>query len=532
MSALVLSLGVGSAQERYNFLAIDGQAQPGTVGPYYFVKQGNSSDAFAKADLFAQALGVDLKFDGVAKQLVFSRGDASVTLRATGNVLQGLQTRAGTLQVNGEARNSPMGIIVEGSSYVPVDPLVNAFGGRSDFDAENLVLFVDTEKQAVQQATPTAAKVGTPRYGFQESSSRVALNLPTGASYHLLVAADRLVVQLDGLSADAFRQAVNDPFLEAFYFAEVGGSLALVVDTRYPLTPDGRGYRAALLPVSAERPDTEVLYIDFAPDLQSEAAAPLTETVTAEPVTPLTSETVAATKAPAAAKKTVVIDPGHGGKFAGAQGYVAEEDVVLQVALKLKALLERQGVTVLLTRDSNHELDPSYRADLSARGTLASPETNLFISVHANAVTSSSAKGIETWVFGEPIDDSFIALAIKENGGGDVGQAITQEALADARSVIGDIVRQGQLSYSLTLAEMVQEGMVESTGAKDRGVGQLSLQVLRQARTPAVLVEIGFVTNPDEGPKLGSDAYQGSLAQGLADGIMAFLNQGVSVASR
>ena len=525
------------AQQQYNFLAIDGQAQPTATGPYYFIEQGNSSDAFARADLFAQALGIDVKFDGDTKQLVFSRGGASVFLKATGNILQGLQTRAGTLQVGGEVRNSPMGIIVEGSSYVPVDPIVQAFGGGSVFDPENLVLFVDTAQQETEpqpeSQTPSGASgsAGTPRYGFQENSSRVAINLPAGTAYHLLIADQRLAVQFDGLSVGAFHQAVNDRFLEAFYFADVGGNPALVVDTRYPLAPDGRGYRVGLLPTNDERPDTEVLYIDFASDLQGETAEPLTETVSTGPVTPATTETVVATKAPAAAKKVVVIDPGHGGKFAGAHGYVKEEDVVLQVALKLEALLEQQGVTVLLTRDSNTELDPKYRADLSARGILASPETNLFISIHANAATSS-ASGVETWVFGEPIDDSYIALAIKENGGGDVGAAITQEVSEDAQNVMGDIVRQGQLSYSLKLAEMVQEGMVEVTGAKDRGVRKTYLQVLSQARTPAVLVEIGFVSNPDEGPKLASDGYQGELAQGLADGILAFLNQGVPVASR
>ena len=536
VTAFVLSLLASAAtvcaQEQHNFLAVDGQAQAAAIGPYYFIKQGNSSDAFARADLFAQALGVDLAFDDTSKQLVFSKGALSVTLKATGNILQGLQTRAGTLQVDDEVRNSPMGILVAGSSYVPVGPVVQAFGGRSDFEAESRVLFVDTVQQPVQAPNPPAT-VGTPRYGLQEGSSRVALNLPAGTSYRLLVAADRLAVQLEGLRADAFQQGVDDPFLKAFYFAELDGSLALVVDTRYELASDGRGYRVGLLPVSAERPDTEVLYIDFAPNLQSGAAAPLTGSVT-PPQTSVSAATatVTATKAPAAAKKTVVIDPGHGGKFPGAQGYVAEEDVVLQVALKLKTLLERQGIEVLMTRDSDRELDVKYRADLSARGTLASPETNLFISIHANAVASSKAQGIETWVFGEPIDDSYIALAIKENGGGDVGQAITQEALTDARSVMGDIVRQGQLAYSWKLAEMVQSGMITATGAKDRGVGQLSLQVLRQARTPAVLVELGFVTHPDEGPKLGSDAYQGALAQGLAEGISAFLNQGVPVAQR
>ncbi len=540
---LGLLLGAGAVgQEQHNYLAVNGQAQAAAVGPYYFISQGNSSDAFVKADLFAQALGVAVKFDAGTKQLVFSRGGASVTLKATGNILQGLQARAGTLQVDGEVRNSPMGIIVAGSSYVPVSPIVEALGGSSDYDPESQVLFVDTAPVADTPAAEVplaevpgqaaAGALGPPRYGFQETSSRVALNLPAGTSYRLLVAAERLAVQLDGVSADAFRQAVDDPFLKAFYFADLGGNLALVVDTHYPLAA-GRGYRVGLLPVSAERPDTEVLYIDFAPELQSEAAAPLPEAFRAELPIPATAQaaSVATTRAPAAAKKTVVIDPGHGGKFAGAQGYVAEEDVVLQVALKLKALLERQGVTVLLTREDDRELDPNYRADLRARGVLASPETNLFISIHANAA-SSGANGIETWVFGAPIDDSLIALAIEENGGGDVGEAITQEALAGARSVMSDIIRQGQLSYSETLAEMVQAGMIETTGAKDRGVRQNAYQVLWQARTPAVLVEIGFVTNPDEGPKLGSDGYQSSLAQGLADGILAFLNQGVPVASR
>ena len=133
--------------------------------------------------------------------------------------------------------------------------------------------------------------------------------------------------------------------------------------------------------------------------------------------------------------------------------------------------------------------------------------------------------------FGEPQDDSLIELAVLENGGGDLGRARTAASRADAASIDGDLLREENLSYSTALADTVQEDLVSVTGSQNRGVKQNYFVVIRDARVPAVLVELGFVDSPVEGPKLASDEYRRTLATALADGIEAFLAQGGTLAS-
>jgi len=84
----------------------------------------------------------------------------------------------------------------------------------------------------------------------------------------------------------------------------------------------------------------------------------------------------------------------------------------------------------------------------------------------------------------------------------------------------------------MQLAQMVQDELISATGAKDRGVRPNAFLVLREARSPSILVELGFVSHPEEGPKLASESYQTSLAEALANGVTDFLDQGSSVAER
>jgi hypothetical protein len=161
----------------------------------------------------------------------------------------------------------------------------------------------------------------------------------------------------------------------------------------------------------------------------------------------------------------------------------------------------------------------------------ATPNTNLFVSVHVNSAQNSSASGVETWVFGEPLEPSLIALAVEENGGGAAGEARTREALEVATSIEGDIFKETQLAYSEALATTVQRALIDVTQSADRGVKQNAWYVIRHARSPAILVEIGFATNPDEGTRLTYPEYQAMLAQALAKGITTFLEGGGSVVS-
>lgn len=505
---LVASLvGGAAAQERLNLLAVDNELVD-AAGPYYFIAQGDSANAFARAQPLADALGLDLSFDDASKTLRFSDGRVQARLATTGDILAGLQRRADAFVVDGRpfARPVPMGIVVEGVSYVAVTPLVEAFGGSLQWYPEDRLIAIDSPPE-VRGTLPA------PRVGIHDDFVRVALDLPAGQHYDLAVKDNAFVVRFPDADTGTFREQLAHDLVSDVSTSVLSGEAALVVRTSYPLSPDGNGYRFAVTPKDNA---TDIFYVDFSPELRGDSVARMVEPLEAP---------VALAPAPAQ-RKVVVIDAGHGGHDPGAVSrYAREEAVVLAVALKVKALVEAEGVEVVMTRDRDTFLA------LQERAQMASPERNLFVSIHGNSADDSRANGVETFVFGRPLDPKLIETAIKENGGGELGRVRTEEALKATNEIVGSIVKENQLNYSKNLASVVQEQLVAATGSRDRGVKQNALAVLRFARIPAILVEVGFISNPDEGAKLASEAYQTTVARALATGILEFLDHGGTLAN-
>jgi N-acetylmuramoyl-L-alanine amidase len=514
---LGLAAGIAMAQERHNFLSIDGVLND-DAGPFYFIAQGDSGNAYMRASVFAEAAGLQLRYDASTKRLTFSAGLREVVIEATSDVRDGLVKRPGMVRYSGGALDSPMAILVDGASYVPITPIVAALGGDSGWHASARVVTVDLPDFAA------GVQLEAPRVGLNEGFTRVALDLPPGYAVQVAVNGSSLAVLLPGAHAPAFvRDLADDPHLEQVAYQMLDGVVALVVRTRHPLAPTGRGYEVGTL----QHGTHDTLFVDFAPDRQGAAATPMADGVTAVAPLPLpAADPLAVAQAPDR-RYTVVIDAGHGGHDPGAvSSWAHEKEIVLDVALRLKALLEAEGVHVIVTRDHDTFLT------LQERSTFATTDRNLFVSIHANSAESTSAAGIETWVFGRPLDPALIDRAIDENGGGDVGAVRTEEAARIATDIAGDILRETQLNYSLALAELVQARLVDATGANDRGVRQNLFYVIRNSRIPAILVELGFVSNPDEGRKLAETAYRADLADALADGILTFLREGGTLARR
>ncbi|MBQ3107600.1 MAG: N-acetylmuramoyl-L-alanine amidase [Firmicutes bacterium] len=176
----------------------------------------------------------------------------------------------------------------------------------------------------------------------------------------------------------------------------------------------------------------------------------------------------------------VMIDPGHGGDlYPGCYyGGYRESDLDLQVALKVRTILENNGYGVLLTRDDDSEVGLYERTELCNES-----EAQVFLSIHANAFESDlSVNGISTWYNGETNEENKI------------------------------------------FAGLVQNHASLATGARNRGLSEDDeLIVIRETNVPCCLIEIGFMSNETELANLVSDDYQQKLAQGLADAIMEYL---------
>ena len=214
----------------------------------------------------------------------------------------------------------------------------------------------------------------------------------------------------------------------------------------------------------------------------------------------------------------VVLDPGHGGKDPGAIGPsgLREKDVVLAVAKELAKLLEEEpGVKVYLTRRDDSFIPLNQRTEIANQ-----LEGDIFISIHANATLyNREVNGVETFFnsrysYGEGAE----AVAARENvflGSEDVSE--------EAKAIFWDLIQDRYRNESNDLSHLVQEELSETTGLENRGVKSAPFYVLRGAAMPAILVEIGFISNPWEERKLKGEDFRKRIALGIFKGLKAYL---------
>lgn len=342
-----------------------------------------------------------------------------------------------------------------------------------------------------------------PRVGVHEGFTRLVFDLPSREVAHTLSQENGLLTLiLVGVKAGALDQVVNSPEVVSVQTVPEGRRVRVQVRLKAPVEVSVRRFS-----------DPERLVVDLS--LKKEAAS--------ERPAPPPSQN----RAPKPPRPVVLLDPGHGGVDPGMVGYVVEKEVVLDVALRLKRLLEKEGIEVRLTRDKDMHLSPDKREDLSRRAAMAdSSRVNLFISIHVNATPTHTAQGVEAFYFGRAQDPRIVAQVIRENGGGELGRRLTEEAKSVAERILTDIVAQANQRYSQRLAETLGRKLSQATGSPYRGSFPGDFFVLRYAKVPAVLVEIGFGDHPAEGRRLADPAYRERVAQGLAEGILAFLAQG------
>lgn len=217
----------------------------------------------------------------------------------------------------------------------------------------------------------------------------------------------------------------------------------------------------------------------------------------------------------------VVIDPGHGGENVGAAGPqgTLEKVVTLQIARKLQAsIVGNLGYRVFLTRDGDVDVPLDDRAPVANNY-----KADLFVSIHANGFPLEGAAGSEVYFLSDRAsDDVSRRVALAEGG------ALDDRPRGDSSPlsmILWDMAQAEHLEESSRLASRIQEELAAVTGSEGRGIKQAPFRVLVGAAMPAVLVEVAFISNPDEEELLNSTEYQWRIASALMRGIARFVVQ-------
>lgn len=223
---------------------------------------------------------------------------------------------------------------------------------------------------------------------------------------------------------------------------------------------------------------------------------------------------------------TIVIDAGHGGKDPGAVGrhsfdgepfVLNEKDVVLQVARELGRLLVNRYPerNIILTRSDDRYLTLEERTEIANSISLRENEAMVFISIHANASLNSRASGFEVWYLPPDFRRDLIDP-----------ETIDPE-MREVAPILNTMLEEEFTLESILLAQHVLQGMDSAAAGKseNRGLKEESWFVVRNAKMPSVLIELGFVTNPGEVKLLADPSYLKKITRGIYNGITDFIEQ-------
>lgn len=216
----------------------------------------------------------------------------------------------------------------------------------------------------------------------------------------------------------------------------------------------------------------------------------------------------------------VVIDAGHGGHDTGTigPGGLQEKDLVLDVALRLGALISRKlGAEVVYTRSDDTFIPLEDRTKIAN-----DQKADLFISIHANSSPEPTATGVETYYFNLTSDKRGLDLATREN-------ATADSSISDLNDMLHRAVLQAKMAESRDFAQQIQsslwtESVRMNSRSRDRGVRQAPFVVLIGATMPSILAEIGFVSNPHDEKLLKRNDQRQKIAEALFKGVSEYAN--------
>jgi N-acetylmuramoyl-L-alanine amidase len=408
----------------------------------------------------------------------------------------------GLASVGGRLISLPAAPVRDGRTwFVPVDfvarALAPAIGTRLELrKPSRLILSGDVR---VPRIAGTVEPLG--------AQARLTLDVAPATPHTVTQDGTRLTIKFEAEALDATLPSSTAPDL--IQGVRPGDGATVVVD----LGPRFASYKASDTP--GDRGAVRIV-VDVIAQTTNQPApgTPATPTPQATPPAeppPLLDLT------PAGGLRTVVIDAGHGGEEEGARGPggTLEKNVTLSVSRRLKAALEaRLGVRVILTRESDQTVGLDERAAVANNN-----KADVFISLHANASVRAGASGAEVFY-----------LSLAEYG--DEAQRVARgesEALPvfgggtrDIEVILWEMAQARYIEQSAALAQLVESSLRERVHMSPRAIQQAPFRVLVGANMPAVLVEMGFITNPEQERLLTSDAFQGSLVQALVDSLTKY----------
>lgn len=226
---------------------------------------------------------------------------------------------------------------------------------------------------------------------------------------------------------------------------------------------------------------------------------------------------------------TLVIDPGHGGHDAGALGAISKEkNINLSVALRFGKYVEQNlpEVRVIYTRKTDVFIPLNERANIANRA-----NADLFISVHTNALPAGKvARGFETYTLGMHRAKDNLDVAMRENSVISMEKDYQQRYQGfDPRSsesyIIFEFIQGKNMERSVDLARMIQRGVCDGANRPDKGVHQAGFLVLRETSMPGCLIELGFITTPDEERLLNNDSRVDDIARGIYEAFAKYKNK-------
>jgi N-acetylmuramoyl-L-alanine amidase len=219
--------------------------------------------------------------------------------------------------------------------------------------------------------------------------------------------------------------------------------------------------------------------------------------------------------------RTIVLDAGHGGQDPGAVGPAGlmEKDLALDVTRRVARLIEdKLGVKVLLSRDGDHFVPLRDRTSFANRA-----RADLFVSIHANAHREAASQGVETYFLSsEATDSAARQVAAQENGVVELEKSNARGRSDIVKTILWDLAQSEFQLESSRLAEIVLDSMTASLRIPNRGVKQAGFYVLGGAAMPAILIEIGFVTNPREERRLKDSKYRDEIARAIFTGVSEY----------